>query len=470
MMHITFRARWAVAAATVAFGPMLLSGCDVKQSLVGLQQPSLITPASVVGPTGANALYVGVIGRFKNWAMGSNGNATSFIMEGDLLTDEWKTGDTFIQNNNADARTLPTNDALMQQYYDAAQTLRSYALTARQFLQSASPDSTANIGEMFFAQGFAEMMMGEDLCNGIPLGITVNGVPQYSAPLTDAQVLAVVKARMDSALAIVKGTDAHSLQIHYALETTEARALVDVGDYADAIKLTADVPTSFQYLFTFDVSTGDNQLWNITASSHRVVVGDSFDLIGGFGGPKNIIANALPFASANDPRVPVTGSTTNNQLAIDGLTPLVENKFYGTRDESYPVITGLDARLIETEAMMNAGNYAGMMASLNALRAAPPKLGVNTVAPMAALPNPVPTTAAAAIAIFFREKAFWQFARGYRLGDERRMVRIYGMDQSQVYPSGVFFKGGNYGSQVVLWVTDDEKTNPLFTGCLDTKA
>ena len=60
----------------------------------------------------------------------------------------------------------------------------------------------------------------------------------------------------------------------------------------------------------------------------------------------------------------MTGSTNNTAVAIDGITPLVENVFYGTRDESYPVITGLDARLIETEAQLSAGNYAGMMASL----------------------------------------------------------------------------------------------------------
>ena len=38
--------------------------------------------------------------------------------------------------------------------------------------------------------------------------------------------------------------------------------------------------------------------------------------------------------------------------------------------------------------------------------------------------------------LFFREKAFWTFGRGQRLGDERRLVRQYGRTQDQVFPVG----------------------------------
>jgi hypothetical protein len=243
-----------------------------------------------------------------------------------------------------------------------------------------------------------------------------------------------------------------------------------LGNYTKAITLTADVPSTFNYFFTFDATTGDNQIWNYVASSKRYVVSDSFDFLGGVGGQENFPTNSLPFASAKDPRVPVTGATNaKTPLAIDGITASVASVFYTVRDEAYPVMNGIDARLIEGEAQLNAGNYVGMMATLNALRTSPPKLGINVVAAMPALTT-VPTTAAVAIPLFFREKAFWQFARGYRLGDERRMVRIFGLPQTSVYPGGVYFKGGNYGTQVVLPVTDDEKTNPNFTGCIDMNA
>jgi hypothetical protein len=81
-----------------------------------------------------------------------------------------------------------------------------------------------------------------------------------------------------------------------------------------------------------------------------------------------------------------------------------------------------------------------------------------------------PATKDAAIDLFFREKAFWQFGRGYRLGDMRRLIRVYQRTQDNVFPMGAFFKNGTYGTDVNLPVTDDERTNPNFKGCIDRNA
>jgi hypothetical protein len=82
----------------------------------------------------------------------------------------------------------------------------------------------------------------------------------------------------------------------------------------------------------------------------------------------------------------------------------------------------------------------------------------------------VPASKDAATTLFFREKGFWTFARGQRLGDLRRLIRQYGRTEDNVFPKGVYFKGGIYGSDVNLPVPDAEKVNPAFTGCLDRKA
>ena len=88
---------------------------------------------------------------------------------------------------------------------------------------------------------------------------------------------------------------------------------------------------------------------------------------------------------------------------------------------------------------------------------------------MAALPTPA--TQAEATSLFFREKALWQFSRGFRLSDLRRLVRQYGRTQDQVFPTGIFFKSGTpYGSDVNFPVTTDEYNNPDFKGCTDRKA
>jgi hypothetical protein len=78
-----------------------------------------------------------------------------------------------------------------------------------------------------------------------------------------------------------------------------------------------------------------------------------------------------------------------------------------------------------------------------------------------------PTTKDAALTLFFREKAFWQFGRGFRLGDLRRLIRQYGRTQDNVFPVGTWFKGGAYGTDVNLPMVDSELTNPNFHGCID---
>jgi len=131
----------------------------------------------------------------------------------------------------------------------------------------------------------------------------------------------------------------------------------------------------------------------------------------------------------------------------------------------------VDARLIEAEAKLQANDIPGMMAILNALRASPQALGNLYSTPvMPALATPADQNAA--INLFFREKAFWQFSRGYRLGDLRRLIRQYKRAPEAVFPTGTFFKNGNppYGTDVNFPVTTNENPNPNFHGCIDRNA
>jgi hypothetical protein len=141
------------------------------------------------------------------------------------------------------------------------------------------------------------------------------------------------------------------------------------------------------------------------------------------------------------------------------------------------MVNGIDARMIEAEAALRNNDFAGMTAILNALRAAPPKIG--DIQPTAAQlpPLAVPADAVAARTLLFREKALWTFSRGQRLGDLRRLVRQYNLPVDQVYPTGTHYRGGVYGggttgaNDVNLPVPkDEEKNNPNFSGCIDRNA
>jgi hypothetical protein len=316
------------------------------------------------------------------------------------------------------------------------------------------------------------MTLAENLCNGIPLGSNKVGQVDYSSPefkpLTNAQVFAVALTHIDSALALVgSGTSTDAVAVRNASLITKARILVDLGqwDAGAALVPAATVPNTYQYLFITQAGSNSDDLgiWTLNNSVARMSVGDSVVV---FGGKQFQTLNAIPFASLNDPRVPILKGTDAKIPAEDaGATPLFIQQIYKNRDDPIPMVSGLDARLIEAEAALQHDQFATVMTILNALRAAPPKIGNFQPAVMPALVQPA--LKADVISLFFREKALWQFARGQRLSDLRRLVRQYGRTQDTVYPSGSQYKGVAYGTDTALPVPDAERVNPQFSGCLD---
>jgi hypothetical protein len=470
MTTMRHRARWATTGILAA-GALALGACSMRDELLSPQQPGTILPGDISGAgiAGAEALRTGALGRFQQLSPGGgNGNQSEATMLGDVLTDVWKSGDTFSQHNETDQRVVQTNNSVLSTAYSDMNRSRGFYRDAIKALRTFVADKPAEIAEQYFVMGYSEMLLGELFCNGIPLSETVDGQFVYTNPLTNQEVFAIAITHFDSSLALITGSDALSTSVRYATAVAKGRTLVDMGSFPQAATAVASVPTTFSYNVTFSQATNDNNIWGLagqTASRARFVVGDSFDTQG-------LIKNALPFSSSKDPRVPTTGSptATSGPKSIDGITPLVAQQIWLNRNDPVPVATGIDARLIEAEAKLKANDITGMMTSLNALRTSPQNLGPLAVPAMAALP--VPTSATAATDLFFREKAFWQFGRGMRLGDLRRLIRQYNRTEDVVFPSGKFHKAGgaSYGTDVNLPVTDNERQNPNFVGCIDRKA
>lgn len=460
MTAFSYRARPVLAVAAVVFA----AGCSTyRDQLLEPQQPGVIPPEAINTPVAADALRIGALSRLKSATAGTSGTEAMWTMGG-LLTDEWKSGDTFSQRVETDQRTIQTSNGDVAAFYLAEHRLRGAARDAiNALIKFQLPD--ANVAQMYWAMGLGEDQLAEAFCNGIPFGITVDGIPNYSEPLTNVQGFNLALAHIDSGLALATAADTFALNTKYNLLVTKARILIQLGKFADAAAAVASVPTSYRWYLTFSSTTADNPVWSFNTSQKRWVVGDSFDVTG-------LIKNALPFASAKDPRIPVTGTTLNSSLkrAFDNFTQFVSQSLWG-RDDWAPVISGVDARLYEAEAKLQANDIAGMMTILNDLRANPQALSnVYKTPVMAALPTP--TTKDAAIDLYFREKAFWTFSRGQRLGDLRRLIRQYNRTQDKVFPVGTFHKNGNppYGNDVNFPVTTNENPNPNFHGCIDRNA
>jgi len=472
MIGHMYRARWVIATSAAVLGMLIPTGCtQFKDQLLEPQNPGLIDQGAVGSPAAAAALKVGAIGRMKVLYTTSE----TLWQESGNLADEFSNADFQPDRNDVDQRTMATNSPYAN--YGTPTTpgvtgargyIRDAIVAERQF----EPEKTTDIGELYMSLAFVELSLGENFCNGIPLGYNTNGVVDYTLPdfkpLTNAEVFDRAIAHIDSALNIIgNGTDANATFVRQAALIVKARLLVDKGKVADAAALIPEsvVPTTYQYLFTTSSSNNndDNGIWTLNNSVARVTVGDSSIT---YQGRTFRTLNAIPFASANDPRVPVIRSTT--VPSEDGLTPLFLQQIWKNRDDPIAMVAGIDARMIEAEARLQANDIAGMMSILNAARAKPPRLGV--LQPAAIPPLPTPATKDDAVSLFFREKAFWTFGRGQRLSDLRRLVRQYGRTQDKVFPSGDHYKGGKYGTDVNFPVPDVELVNPQFHGCIDRNA
>ena len=473
----------AVTTTLALAAAAALSACDtIKTNLLEATDPDIINPSSVQSAAGATAVRNGALSRLRT----ATADGESTWLFGGLLVDEWATSSTFVQNDETDQRSTQLNNATVQGELRALYRVRTAADQAIALLKQYKPDPASDIAEMYFARGFAELQLASDFCNGIPLSEGTADPPVFGQPLPVKDVFTVAIASFDTALTMTAGTDNASVAINRAARIGKARALLGVGlsNAAAAAALVTAIPTTYRYDVTASLTGGNNILWSQPAGSNRYTVSDSLQ-----GNGRNIlVTNAIPFVSAKDPRVPahykIAANKKDTVKSQDGNTYVIQVDSLWGPSTAVALVAGLDARLIEAEAALAASNPTGMMTILNALRAAPQQItaasptatGTHpgwTTPVMAPLTDPGNNTAR--VNLLFREKAFWTFGRGQRLGDLRRLIRDYGRkaDGSDTggYPMGQHYKGGNFGGDLNLPVTSDEQVgNPNFTGCIDRKA
>ena len=449
----------AAAALGAAAALAAAAGCS-RDRLLGVTDPSIIDPSNLNSPDGAEGLRVGALSWFKY--MTAYDESSWFY--GGMLVDEWKSSDTFTQRDETDQRVVTEENSLVTVAYRDIHRARVQAFQALRGLQEWQPKSTAKIGEMWFVKGYAELQSASDFCNGQPFADLSSGSADLGMPLSGAEAYTLALASFDSALAAVgTATDTMSLRVKYSAQVGRGRALLNLARAPEALTAVAGVPKTFSFNLTWPGSQGkeDNGIWTLNVSAKRYTVQDSTDSQGGK------IPNAMPFVSAKDPRVPTTRSA---KPGFDGVTPHDAQGVFPSYNSPVPVANYVDAQLITAEAQL-AANDAAWLTTLNALRTGPTNIGTLTVSGMSPLVDP--GTADARRLLLFRERAFWTFGRGERLGDLRRMIRVYNMTAAQVFPgeNGINpRKNAAYGHDVNLPVPQAERNNANFGGCTDRKA
>jgi len=444
----------ALGVAVVA-----LASC-ARSDLLGVSTPDAITTSNLNSADGAEGLRVGAIRNFK--LMTALDESSWFY--GGLLVDEWKSADTFIQRDETDQRTVSEDNSLVTVAYRDIHRARIQAYQAAGALDTYKPTSKGEIGEMWFIKGYAELQSASDFCNGQPFADLSSGSPDLGTPLAGADAFKLALASFDTALSIVgSATDSISLRVKFSAQVGRGRALLGLGQQAQAGTAVAGVPKTFSFNLTWPGTQGkeDNLIWGLATSARRYTVEDSSDRQGGR------IPNAMPFVSAHDPRVPTVATP---KFGFDGSTPYDGQQVFPNFNSPVPVANYVDAQLIFAESQL-AANDAGWLATLNALRAGPTNIGAITITGMAPLTDP--GTASARLDLLFRERAFWTFGRGQRVGDLRREIRVYNKTAAQVFPGEGGInprKNSNYGPDVNLPVPQAERNNFKFGGCTDRKA
>ena len=423
-----------VSAVIAAAGIVVTTGCS---HLVDLGEPDsrLVSPEIVHSYQGALGLYYGTVG-----AMAQTG--ARYAMDTGIFTDELHIG---IQGlaDGIDARS--GNDTTgLSMYFSSLSYIRDQAQQARGAL-ALYPHEASSVmtAELYAIQGLDEVMMTELLCNGFPLATTPYGGDfQYSGAITMHDVLAQAIAHFDSALAMASDSAA----IITLASVGKGRALLDLGQFAAAAAAVANVPTSAQYVGTYGTTGGqDNPIYSGT------YVFATWYYITSREGTNGIDWNY------NDPRIPVT-------QAQDGVS-WIQAK-YSQPTTPFVLADGIEARLIEAEAQLQAKKYTAWITTLQTLAQGVPGVPVPTD------PGAVNGSDSARVTAQFRERAYWLYLTGHRQGDTRRLARQYDRPPISVIPSGAYLPTDSYyvvyGKDIAIAPPPSERqNNALYHGCLD---
>jgi hypothetical protein len=345
--------------------------------------------------------------------------------------------------------------------YEAWQSSRMATTHAvNWYLRYGSAVQRPHLGQLRAVRGYAMVGLAEQVCAGFALHDFDWDKPIFGPPLTTEEVFARALVELDSAVVAT----ADSARFLNFAQVTRGRALLGLGKFAEAAAAVQGVPTNFLFHGEFGGTNGRVNRVRMTFSTSATANNQGVaDREGG---------NGLDFISAADPRLKLDLLGR----ARDGVTQLYAASKLQPTDAKLVIANGIEARLIEAEAQLKGAAPGDWLATLNALRTSctnvatctnPAPAGTGTFAVLPPLVDP--GTPDARLDLLFRERAFWLFGTGHRLGDLRRLVKHYGRDAESVFPTGDYHLGGKYDSATSLGfaITGEDQANTGVVGCMD---
>jgi hypothetical protein len=470
----SLRDRRLTPARLAAAGLLALFAACNSDKLLTVTDPDVARPEALQGAGALPAQRAGAIGNFGVAFNGGAADVEQVHLSG-LLSDEFINTETFPTRIEIDQRAMTlTNTSLIGTFFDLTRA-RSFADLAvdNYRLSAKTAGDSAGFPEVLSLSGLAYVLFAENYCGGVPVSKqNADGSFTFGAAESTNTLLDSAISKFNQALAVPQATILTATFKQLA-QVGKGRALLDQGKYPEAAAAVAGVLTTFQYNYLHSETTGrqNNGTWSLTSSVARF--GEA-NAEGGVGLTYQTDGNVKQAGGLFDPRVAdsVANRAGQGNKGFDGTTVQWVQAKYPARSSVATIADGVEARLIEAEASLNAGDAVGALTTLNALRSNATLLALRGYAANSLPPLTLQATAAAQQDQLFRERAYWLYLTAHRLGDLRRLVRQYTRPVNTVFPNGAYFKGGLYGTDVNVPVPQQEQNNPQYdkTACDQSKA
>ena len=443
----------------LGIGLLAIAACNPNAAL----RPKEKGVVTTIGASALPGLYVGALNDFTiAWSGAGDENNSGHeghVGLSSIFTDEMTSLylDEFTFRRALDTgQATPQNTQLAGIFNDLSASRHSAQLAASSFATIAPHD--LGRAEMLSIEGYTYILFAEMWCSGVPFGSLneTTGAPIYGQPTTTGGMDSIALALFDTASTLAATDTTTAILGLYATDTAQiralaalgrARVLLDMGQFA-AAQAAADLAVSHDPTLNYQMENSLNSPRQYNGVWQFTFADDAWGTVDRKGG------NGLDFESANDPRVLWVDGQQNGSLGVtpSGLDTIFFQLKYPTKESSATLASATEATLISAEADLRAGNIGSWANKLNMLR-------VNSGLGLPPLTADSTTLASLdmRIEVHFRERAFWLWLTGTRLGDLRRLIYQYGHNDFPAHP----------GRDVRFSIPVGETNNPNFKACLD---
>lgn len=306
-------------------------------------------------------------------------------------------------------------------------------------------------------EGFSLLMFAEMFCSGIAItDVDLSGNISFQPELSTTALMEKAMSLFDSAL-FVDGKDSSLITL---ATIGKARALLGLGRMQDVLQVLEGRNLFHRYTISYIEGSGP-EVTDSTTASYAFWTGDistvnQYQVTNLEGG--NGIRWMSTRATDQDPRVPITLRMIGSDTTFD-VIPRQEKFRGGSIDLIIADQSQAHLMVAEAKLFLNPED-PGWLNHVNEVRRS---VGLTDTVD--------PGEGNERIDLLFRERAFTMYLTGSRLGDFRRLIRIYGRRAAQVYPQGAYTQNNYfsiYGDVFVFSPNLSElNLNPLYAGCLN---